>query len=314
MKTKTYNSKLKLFLTITVILALTLGLSSCKNSKEEKFSIKDPIELKAENLEGTWTSGEKDKKTEITFKKYQVSIKSKALKNEKEFAKGSYSIDADSKDKMELNFPDRVDAPAIKVLAAVNKEELEIIVTDEKDSEAKALEGVYKKAEKEDDKKDAKKEEKKEDPKKPAITNEQAYATYNKVLNELGEDLSSYSYYDFSGDGVPELIANLGHSEAASRMRIYTIDQSNPDSARFLKEIPNGHSSLYTYNGNIYSVWGHMGFLSISELEYNNGDPMFTMIADGEIDVDDDSSIDSIYEQAGLKKSDLVPLEETSVE
>lgn len=332
-RTNTFQ-KAKLALVIAVVSALAFTLAGCKNDdkdKEKDFSIKDTIELNAKNLDGTWTSGEKDKQTDITFTKYEVSVKSKAIENDKDFAKGSYSIDSDSKDKMELDFPDRQDAQSVKVRAAVNKDELEIIVTDEKDSEAKALEGVYKRANKKEDqdskkaeekedkkdaaaeeKQDAKKEESKESASKSAVSGDQAAEVYKNVIANLGDECSYYAQYDINGDGTPELITELGSNLASARTQFYTIDPNSPTEPVFIQEGLGSFTDYEVYDGKLYSFWCRQNHMHLSRIDFKDGKVDFTTLADEDMDICDDATTAAFYQKAGLDKSKMQKIEYTT--
>lgn len=97
------------------------------------------------------------------------------------------------------------------------------------------------------------------------------YGAYLDVIAQHSRDYgnltlySSYCLYDINHDGTYELFVHTGDCEAAGEYHVYTLNEQG--ASVHLGDITGGHSYLTEENGNVYLYYGHMGYMSISEIK-----------------------------------------------
>lgn len=101
-------------------------------------------------------------------------------------------------------------------------------------------------------------------------------AAYRKVVKKYRLGYSSkpylWGYYlvDMDGDKKAELLVRYGTCEADVRTAVYKYKGGK---AKKVRQIASGHTAYYAYPGHagVISVWGHMGYESVSTVVLKNG-------------------------------------------
>lgn len=117
-----------------------------------------------------------------------------------------------------------------------------------------------------------------------AIDYLQAYGTIVNNVN-AGTDYSYYHIYDIDDDGRYELITEYGDSSADYVNDVWTVDANGY--AVYIGSI-YGELSFYTapdYDG-IYSVYGHMGYETVSRITIQDDELFEEIVSEGEVEED----------------------------
>jgi hypothetical protein len=97
-----------------------------------------------------------------------------------------------------------------------------------------------------------------------------AYSAYKQILlNYSFRGDVVYLPADLNGDGVKELFLKAGSYEAEYVMDIYTFENGH---AVFMGQLSAGHSSfVFCRTGEVYQLYGHMGYASLSQVLMDGG-------------------------------------------
>lgn len=128
------------------------------------------------------------------------------------------------------------------------------------------------------------------------VDSEIDYTCYIPILQEILNDYNDsygeyllYSLYDFSSDGIKELIVKIGTCEADYTWNIYTICNNE---VVYIDSFSAGHSSLYQCStGGVYNFMAHMGHERIYCVTLNDGNKLDEqLIYEREIGTNEDYS------------------------
>lgn len=105
---------------------------------------------------------------------------------------------------------------------------------------------------------------------KPEVDKSAARVAFLREIKNESERLHpdlSYSLFDITGDGIPELWIDTGEDEAERQIEVYTF--ANGSMEEIYKE-SSGHSSFYMQKGNVIQWYSQMGEATWTELSYDD--------------------------------------------